>query len=212
MKSETTGHFKIRKMVRNKFKWKFALFLYSILLNVFTKSLPIDTRPSLITTETSFVSSDLGTSTIETTFNVNTLQNEIKTSEAITNETEARNATVPRNSMLREVRPGQEVRNYDIELTYDGNQFIGRIVIDVVLTLETREDPIVFHAVDLDITRVMTGVFTEANAIDADFDLDDGLLEISPPQLATSYVVIIYYSIQLSNGGPGVYFGEGNDV
>lgn len=115
-----------------------------------------------------------------------------------------------KNSLLRNVRPGQEVRQYTVEITLDGPNFNGRAVMDVRLDADTREDPIVFHAQDLDIQRVMTGIFTDANLVDTNFNADDPILEIFPAQRASSYIVVVEYTGRLSNTRYGLYQADYN--
>ncbi|KAM3967321.1 membrane alanyl aminopeptidase [Aphomia sociella] len=195
-------------MVRRKFKWKLAFFFYLILLNVFTKSFPIDT-------------------TIKSTTIADTVFNNIQALELPTIEpspknevTEATKSTVnatvgvvngTRNVPFRDIREGQQVKQYAIEISVNGNSFDGRAVLFVELDRNTREDPILLHFEDLNIKSVQASVFTAANPIDADFFDDDGILEISPQLIASSYVLFIEYSGQLENGGRGFHLGQYGD-
>ncbi|XP_061710734.1 aminopeptidase N-like isoform X2 [Cydia pomonella] len=113
------------------------------------------------------------------------------------NVTMLTNAT---RSLFRNVRPGQEARQYSIEITPNGNSFSGRAVIQVRLTSATMDDPIVFHVEDLNIQAVRTGIFTEVNAISADFSVDGGVLEIEPQQEASNYIVVIEYTGSMQTG------------
>lgn len=218
-------------MARTKIKWKFAFFTYLILVNVCTKSLPISTiLPALTTSDTVFQHGDVPA--IETA--VSSFRNRVaaiaehenltaaanKTNALITeppatdshtiftdlNSTHVYNRT--RNTLLRNVRPGQEIRQYAVQLTVSENTFTGRAVIDVVLQFATREDPIVLHVEGLTILSVMAGVFTETNALPADFDVDEGLLEIEPSIIASSYILIIEYTGSLTTVGRGLYRGS----
>ncbi|XP_063619790.1 aminopeptidase N-like [Cydia splendana] len=110
-------------------------------------------------------------------------------------------------SLFRNVRPGQEARQYSIEITPNGNSFTGRAVIQVRLTSETIEEPIVFHVEDLNVQAVRTGIFTEVNAIAADFYVDDGVLGILPQQEASNYIVVIEYTGNMQTGF-GLFQGE----
>ncbi|XP_063360349.1 aminopeptidase N-like [Cydia amplana] len=110
-------------------------------------------------------------------------------------------------SLFRNVRPGQEARQYSIEITPNGNTFTGRAVIQVRITSATMEDPIVLHVEDLNIQAVRTGIFTEVNAIPADFNVDDGVLEIWPQQEASNYIVVIEYTGNMQTGF-GLFQGE----
>ncbi|KOB74749.1 Aminopeptidase N-11 [Operophtera brumata] len=204
-------------MARTKFKWKLAIFSYLILVNVFTKSLPIDTRlPSLITTDNVFKISEIPDVANILRAHAAITEDEVLPTEetpSIDNSTEIIDGNhtdiilnMTRNALLRQdVRPGQNVREYAIEITPTGNSFTGRAVITVELTFATREDPIVLHCDDdLNIQSVMVGVFTETNALQANFDHDEGLLEIEPVQIASSYILIISYSGSLTIAGQGL--------
>lgn len=114
-------------------------------------------------------------------------------------------------SLFRNVRPGQEARQYSIEITPNGNSFSGRAVIQVRLTSATMDDPIVFHVEDLNIQAVRTGIFTEVNAISADFSVDGGVLEIEPQQEASNYIVVIEYTGSMQTGF-GFFQGDFNGV
>lgn len=177
---------------------------------MFTKSLPINTKlPSLTTTDTVFKSADIpivteaaeefGEAYSETTVEP---KNETKLVAPV---------NVTRDALFRQIRVGQEVRRYTIELTANGDTFNGRAVLVVNLDEATREDPIVLHADQLDINSVRVGVFTEANAVDAGFALDAGILEIFPEVEASTYIVIIEYSGQLTDSGKGLYLGHYDD-
>lgn len=194
-------------MGRSRFKWKCAFISYLVLLNVFTKSLPIkDTKLStLTTTDTVFQNAEVPL--VADTTEELTTENSDTTLE-IRNDTDV---TIPANisshNLLRNIRPGQEIRQYAIELTDEGNTFSGRIVIDIVLTQATREDPIVLHADGLDILSVKAGVFTDASAVDVGFNLDGQILEIFPDVIASSYIVVIEYTGQYAVGGQGLHRG-----
>ncbi|KAJ0178636.1 hypothetical protein K1T71_005411 [Dendrolimus kikuchii] len=195
-------------MVRNKLSWKLVFYLIS--LNVFTKSLPIDQKEIDSTLRNTNVPEikNLVSSPVSEAVQEEITVSTIESDKA--NETVARNKT--RNSLNRQIRPGQSVRRYAIQLTLNGDSFDGRAVIDVELEQNTNEDPIVFHAEGLTVTSVEAGVFTEANAQPADFSQDDGLLEVEPTQVALSYILIIQYTAQLEGGGRGLYMGEGFDT
>ncbi|XP_030032718.2 membrane alanyl aminopeptidase [Manduca sexta] len=195
-------------MVWDILKWKCAV-LYLVTLSVFGKSLPIDTQTanSIITTETAFTNAiELTVKTPEEVLEENVQATLVQRS----NFTKSFNIT--RNTLLRNIRPGQQVRQYVVSITFDDEEFHGRAVIDVVVTDATRGENLVFHFDDVEIDSVQTGVFTIASAVDADFDLDDGILEIEPAQDATSYIVIVEYTGELSNTGRGLYIGEGHDL
>lgn len=192
---------------------------------MFTKSLPIDTRlPSLTTTDTVFKISEIPELANILRSHAALTEDEVLPTEeipSIDNSTEIIDGNhtdiilnMTRNDLLRfDVRPGQNIREYAIEITPSGYTFTGRAVITVELTFATREDPIILHCDDdLNIQSVMVGVFTETNAVQADFDHDEGLLEIEPAQIASSYILIISYSGSLITAGRGLYRGRFNDL
>ncbi|KAG6458907.1 hypothetical protein O3G_MSEX011116 [Manduca sexta] len=191
-------------MVREKFKWKLTILLNLLLLNVFTKCLPIETRPAsyITTSETAFTSSNAMTLEIPETH-----VEEVTANNIIPNITHA----ITFNSLLRNVRPGQDVRQYAIELTLNGNQFTGRAVLDVVITEASMEDNLKFHFDGVTIQSVQTGVFTVASAVPAEFTLDDGILEIEPTQNAATFIVIVEYTGTMGNDGQGLYVGQAYD-
>lgn len=197
-------------MVRTRLKWKCIFFVTIILFNVFTKSLPINTHlHSLTSTDTSFKISEIPI-VIEPIegFPINNSET-IVDSKNVTFVEVPVNAT--RDFMFRQnIRPGQQVRSYALEITINGDRFEGRAVLDVVLTPDTREDDIILHIDGLSIKSVKTGVFSAANAIDADFDIDDQELSISPANVGSSYFVVIEYDAPLAIGGFGLHLGRYN--
>lgn len=190
-------------MVRRKIKWKFAFCFYVIVLNVLTKSLPIDTTVrSIVTIDDSYKNFVNQDSTIQ-----NVLENIITAEEPC----EEKIINTTRNAVLRQnLRPGQTVRRYSVELDLNGASFTGRAVIDVALDQSTRDDPILLYAEDLTIDLVLAGVFTDANTVPVEFDQYDGMLEIRPSQPATSYIIIVNYSGSITNFGAGIFQGEFN--
>lgn len=133
------------------------------------------------------------------------------TEEVPTNaSTISRNIT--RDSFVRQIRPGQQATQYAIELTLNGGSFTGRAVINVNLEFVSREDPILFHVEDLNIQSVLVGLFSQGNAGAAEFNVDDGVLEISPPVVASSYIVIIEYSGTIFSNGQGLFQSDFGDM
>lgn len=190
---------------------------------MFTKSLPIETKlPSLIMTDTVFKNAEIPESILGShTAVIEDEELSIEEIPTIDNTTETvqynhtdiiLNAT--RNTLLRQdIRPGQKIREYAIEITPDGNTFRGRAVLTVDLTFATREDDIELHCEELDIHSVMAGVFSEANALPVEsFEIDEGILEITTGQLASSYILIIDYTGSLTSAGQGLYQGQYNDA
>lgn len=177
---------------------------------MFTKSLPIDQKQ---VGSSSINSNVLDIKNLVSSSVSEAVQEEVKVAVVdrnTVNETETRNWT--RNSLIRQIRPGQLVRQYAVQLTLDGNSFHGRAVIDVVLDQETNADPIVLHAEGIAVTSVEAGVFTEANAQPAGFGQFDGVLEIQPVQIALSYILIVEYTGQIDRIGRGLYMGEAFDM
>lgn len=186
--------------------------------------MPIETKfPSLITTNTVFKNVEIQEAADSFESNLEVIEDKVLPTEAIPNIDSFTEPVEGNHSDLmfnmarnEEIRPGQTVREYAIEITPNGNMFNGRAVISVELTFVTREDPIVLHCKDLNIQSVMAGVFSEANAIQASIvhDNDDGLLEITPlqPNPASSYILIITYTGSMTGAGQGFYQGQYNDL
>lgn len=207
-------------MVRTKIKWKFVL-INIIVSCVITKSLPLErAKQSLAVVNSDTVFTDTEFSQLPVIVVNDPIDDPVPTTEVPT-ETPVplngdadgidSNATGLSNTLFRNVRPGQDARQYSVEITINGRSFDGRAVIQVQLTDATREDPIAFHVEDLNILSVRTGIFTEVNAIAADFDVEDGVLEIEPQQEAANYIVVIEYTGSL-DGGVGLYEGDFNGV
>lgn len=106
------------------------------------------------------------------------------------------------------LRPGQNARRYTIKLTVDGSTFTGRAVIEVVLTEETRNEPIELYLDDLTITSVVVGSFSVANVIPSTWLLQDGKLQITPKETSSLLIVIVEYTGELKNAGIGIYRGR----
>ncbi|XP_075971877.1 membrane alanyl aminopeptidase-like isoform X2 [Anticarsia gemmatalis] len=131
------------------------------------------------------------------------------TNVAVKNETESR---VLRN----QIRPDMVVNSYEIELTpnADGVTFTGLAVIQIAITdANTREDPVILHARDLDIRSVRYTIFGAGAVYDADFDMDDddGLLEIDAGGVASTYNFQIQYIGSLAMVGKAFYRGNYDD-
>ncbi|KAI8424610.1 hypothetical protein MSG28_003044 [Choristoneura fumiferana] len=205
-------------MVRTKIKWKFVILINIILFSVFTKSLPIErVTQNLEVANSNTVFTDTEFSQLPVIVVSDPIDNDpVTTTEALiplNGDTGGldTNATGISNALFRNIRPGQDARQYSVAITINGRSFDGRAVIQVRLTDATREDPLAFHVEDLNILSVRTGIFTEVNAIAADFNVDDGILEIEPQQEATNYIVVIEYTGSL-DGAVGLYEGDFNGV
>ncbi|KAJ8733125.1 hypothetical protein PYW08_001423 [Mythimna loreyi] len=119
------------------------------------------------------------------------------------------------DSIRGNIRPGQVVRSYSLEITVNnntvnGNTFDGRAVLDIMLTPATREDAIILHVKDLLIKSVKVGMFSSVNVVEADFHVDYEELYIYPTIVALSYIVIIEYTGYLTESGLGLHLGKYN--
>ncbi|KAJ8733124.1 hypothetical protein PYW08_001422 [Mythimna loreyi] len=195
-------------MVRTRLKWKCIFFSSIILLNVFTKSLPINTQiKSLTNSDTNFKNS-------ETPIVIEPVQGfPVPNSETIVDNKNVSVMGVPvnetRDFMFRQnVRPGQTVRSYAVEITVNGDSFDGRAVLNVYLSDDTRDDEIVVHVDGLDINSVKAGLLSIANANDAEFWIDGDRLFISPAIPGQLFFVVIEYSGALASNGHGLYIGQ----
>lgn len=171
-----------------------------------TKCLPIDiSLPTITTTDTVF--KNLEVPDIQNVASPRTVTEANKVQDVL-NATETRTSNLTRNSLLRQLRPGQTITQYSVELSVNGNSFDGRVAMVVRLDAATREDPIQLHVEDLDVQSVLVGILSETNPANADFAVDDGMLEIFPDRVAASYTVVVEYSGSLNNPGHGLYLGE----
>ncbi|KAJ2952369.1 hypothetical protein O0L34_g4653 [Tuta absoluta] len=211
-------------MVRRKFKWKFGVIFSILLLSVFTKSLPIEKGVSslpLTVTDTTFsglVLPDL-IEPVNKARNVE-IENESKNESSLQTQNEKFNSTdivasnYTRNGLIRQIRPDQDIRNYNIQITIDGNRFKGRAMIDLRVDQALREDPLLFHAEDMTIDSVLLGILTDANAqtVPFKYKADDGILEVSTDSRSgATYVVIVEYSAPIRNDGTGIFKADFND-
>ncbi|XP_047528953.1 membrane alanyl aminopeptidase-like [Vanessa atalanta] len=193
-------------MARTKFKWLLIIYL-SLIISNDARSIPILQPLTLQTTDSVYpnVIQETPIETIETL--TKDTQSELK--EVTINGTrDLQNESLMRSN----VRPGQEVRRYTVEIKRNDNVLEGRAVIDVQLTEATRNNPILFNAIQLTVTNVLVGVLTSANAVAARFRLVNQQLEITPAQSATSYVVIVEYTMALRDNGFGLYMGKYQDT
>lgn len=116
-----------------------------------------------------------------------------------------------RDSLISQnIRPGQYVRSYELEITVNGDKFDGRAILNVIVTLLTREDDIFLLIDGLDIKSIRTAVFSSANAAEAEFEFKNQELSIYPVFIAASYIDIIEYSAPLATDGLGLHLGRYN--
>lgn len=218
-------------MARNKIKWKNS-FLFILISSLFcTYGLPVIEKNYEVKSETELVSGELliedgefVTSIQDTGFShetpsgddLETSTNKLEEESSftsndvnITAEEPTTNTTSNHNLFRNEpIRPGQIVRQYDIEITVNGDSFNGRAIIQIQLDAASRDDDIKFHVEGLDIQSVMYGIVTLANPTPADYLVDDGVLSIEAPVSATSYIFLVEYTGPITNSGYGLYQGS----
>lgn len=209
-------------MVRNRMKWRF-LFLFAVLiLNVFTKSLPIEqSLPALVVSDTSLpkleiakfdgpeVKSEYKTKKFKFAAVENTKPNNDTVLTENDGSIDASRVSINRTlSLTRNVSPGQEVQSYDVTISFDGDNFNGEVIMYVIPV--TREDSIRFHMEALDIHEVRVGL-REEDAEPRGYDIDEGVIEIHPDMERNIFCVIIEYSGPVSNFGNGIFRGDFND-
>lgn len=193
------------------------LFLFTVLiLNVLTKSSPIEkSLPASVLSDTSLVKlvtqkfdvSEMISDSEAKKIKSGVAENLRLSNESVLSEDTNQFPTNSTHSIIRNVRPGQVVHRYSVNITFDGGTFNGEVEIHVQIDPETRNDPIVFHREGLDIHKVDAGL----NSIDApeqaSFELGDGIVKISPNFPSNMYVLIIEYSGEISNFGKGIFQG-----
>lgn len=116
-------------------------------------------------------------------------------------------------SLRNQIRPGIAIGSYSVELTPDLNDgtFFGRTIVEVSITdQDTREDPIILYARDLQISSVTFSILGGSVLYEADFDVDEdaGTLEIETGLTATLYNFHIEYTGPLTIVGKGFFTGE----
>lgn len=200
------------------------MFLFAVLiLNGFTKSLPIEkSLPALNVYDTSLPKLEIPkfggheviseSETKKNKFDV--ADNSRPSNETVLTEDDGSiDATETllnqTRSILKQIRPGQEVDGYEVKITFDGDTFHGEVLIDV--TPASREDSIVLHIEDLEVHEVLIDLNSVDNAESADFDINNGRLVIEPNNEGSSYVIIIKYSGEIRNLGHGIVQREFND-
>lgn len=193
-----------QKMARRTLKWKFVIISCLILLNVFTKSLPVyDSKLRSITTidklEIPRITEDLTAEDSDI--------KHIETETKIDDEVSEVPVNLTSNNMLRIVRPGQAVESYTISLTPEGNTFTGRAVIEVSITADTRENDIRFYIGTSRIHAVRAALFSSSTPNNVDYTISNRILRISPGQNALSYVLEIDFTGQMRVAGHGFFYG-----
>ncbi|XP_063824400.1 membrane alanyl aminopeptidase-like [Ostrinia nubilalis] len=137
-------------------------------------------------------------------------------SENVTNDERTENDTVSdikvsdRALARASVRPGMVVQSYAVQLEPNeaNGVFSGSVVIVVnIIDAATREDDILFHISDLDVTSVVFAVGGGTNFMEANFFEDDGLLVIQTGVMATLYSFVIEFNGNLDPGF-GLYSGS----
>lgn len=195
-------------MARTKYKSGIVVFLFLLLLN-FVKLLPIVRSPVLETTDTIYSTTTLYQDE-ENLVNESSLLVEDAILSAETNDTIQRVGSGIQSR--QNVRPGQTVLKYNIKIRRNGDRFEGQALMEVRLTEQTREDAIILNFVELNIERVRVGVLTASNLVDTPYNIDDGLLEISPAQVASTYQVLVEYTANFRNDGIGLYIGRFDEM
>ncbi|KAJ0178635.1 hypothetical protein K1T71_005410 [Dendrolimus kikuchii] len=118
-------------------------------------------------------------------------------------------------TMRNQIRPGMTVTSYAVEIEPNGNTFAGRAVIQVsIIDSNTRDDPVIFYARDLNIASVRFSLIGGSSLMEASFDVDDGdgLLEIDTGLEASLYTFHIEYTGSLATVGQALWRGEYNDA
>lgn len=216
-----TGHLKSKKeMVRDKMQWRF-LFLFAVLiLNVFTKSLPIEkSLPASVLPDTSlpkletqkFYGPEVISDSETIQFKSDVAEIARPSNERVLTEDTSQVPTNSTRSFIRNIRPGQLVHRYSVDITFDGDTFNGEVVIDVQRDPDTRNVPITFHIEELNIHKVRAGMNSVDAAEQENFEPGEGILKISPNFPSNNYVIIIEYSGKISNFGKGIFQGGFNE-
>lgn len=197
-------------MARTKYKSGIVIFLCLLYLDL-VKLLPIIRSPVLETTDNIYTSTSFyQDEVLSEESSKNSLLDEDQILSGVTNNT-IRNVET-RIQSRQNFRPGQTILKYTVQITRNGNSFAGRVLMDVRITDETREDPIALNIEDLNIQSVSVGVLTASNLVNTPFSIDDGRLEISPIQLASAYQVLVEYTANFRNDGIGLYIGQLNEM
>ncbi|CAH2217442.1 jg25470, partial [Pararge aegeria aegeria] len=137
-----------------------------------------------------------------------TIEEKITDVQNITNRNENRN-----DIGLNNVRPGQSVFTYNIELTREDGIIHGKAILDVRLTDQTIGNLMKFNVEGLQINNVQVGVVTIDNLQDAALAfVNNNVLEVRPQQAqAATYIVVIEYTITLGDDGAGIFLGQLDD-
>lgn len=213
-----TGHLQSNKMVRNRMKWRF-LFLFAVLiLNVFTKSLPVDKSTSVL------VLSDVSLRKLEipkldglevisdsetNTFKSDVPENRRPSNDAVFTEDASKASTNRTRNLARNIRPGQGVESYSVKISFGDDTFNG--VVEIEVRMGSDDDSIVFHVKGLDIDSVRIGLHWDNMEETSDINEEDGVLEIAPRHVNRVQYVEIVYSGEISNFGTGIFRGSFDD-
>lgn len=120
---------------------------------------------------------------------------------------------VSRSALVRNtIRPGMVVRSYSVNLepNIQAGSFSGQVLTVVDLTQATRGEDIIFHVSDLEVTVVRFALMTSTNFMDAEFNVDDGLLTIVTESNAAMFTILIQFQGAL-NSVDGLYAGSYNN-
>ncbi|XP_034830016.1 aminopeptidase N-like [Maniola hyperantus] len=189
---------------------KCLLILLSLVVSVSARSLPLirESTPQIS------ISNEVYTTPSKVALEDETIWNTSKEIiQEIKNDQNTTNRNVNRNEIiLNNLRPGQGVSSYKIELTREGDNVKGKAIIDVSLSDQTLREPIKFHIMGLDIENVQVALMTAENPQDAEKRDDGSILEIRLMQgFATTNIVIIDYNVPLRNDGTGIFLGTWDD-
>lgn len=205
-------------MVRNKIKCRFLFLLSVLILNVFTKSLPVEKILSALDFSVTSIPKQKilkwdGPEVI-TDSEISTLRSDVAENARPSNEgvrTEVANTVSidSTRSLARNLRPGQRVQSYSVKISFEGDTFNGEAVIS--LSLDSIDDPIKFHSEALDIQTVGVSSTTADAAQPADYNPEDGILEIDLDGVSRNRIVVITYSGEINNFGNGIFQGSFND-
>lgn len=205
-------------MVRIRKKWRFLSLLTLLILNVFTKSSPIEKNPSaLVVFDSSLTNLDVpkldGLEVIsdsETkTFKFNVAVNARPSNKTVLTEDANKILTNRTRSLVRNISHGQTILSYSVKISFAGDMFNGEVVIN--LQVDSTDDPVIFHLEALNVHDVRAGILSEDNAQTVHFDPRDGIIEVFLNNPGGLHIVVIEYSGEISNFGKGIFQGGVND-
>lgn len=205
-------------MVRNKFKCRFLFLLSVLILNVCTKSLPVEKILSVLDSSVTSIPKqkilkwdgpEVITDSEISTFRSNVAENARPSNEGVRTEVANTLSIDSTRSLARNIRPGQRVQSYLVKISFEGDTFNGEAVIS--LSFDIMDDPIKFHYEALDIQDVRISSTTADAAQGVHFNPEDGILEIDLEGVSRNRVVVIEYTGEISNFGNGIFQGSFND-